>query len=248
MLALLAAAKANPEDDTPRLVLADWLEENGAPALAARAQFLRLQCQSRRTAEERVRQAHLFERFAPEWLGPLYRLVRSWTSRRGLLHLEGRADVLLAPHLEVAVEAFAWVEGLTIEGVGDDRAARLAQAPWLAHVSLLHLPPGRVGDAGATALAASPYVSGLRTLILRGHAIRDAGAAALVGSSHLTSLSALSLAWNEVGEAGARALAASPQLGRLRVLNLEGNPLGAGVAALKAVGVRRPLLWIHFRA
>ena len=40
--ALLAAICANPDDDTPRLAFADWLEENGEPE---RAEFVRLQCE-----------------------------------------------------------------------------------------------------------------------------------------------------------------------------------------------------------
>ena len=40
--ALMFAVCENPDDDTPRLVLADWLEENGEPE---RAQFIRLQIQ-----------------------------------------------------------------------------------------------------------------------------------------------------------------------------------------------------------
>jgi len=37
----IAAIAVAPEDDTPRLVFADWLEENGQPA---RAELIRLQC------------------------------------------------------------------------------------------------------------------------------------------------------------------------------------------------------------
>jgi uncharacterized protein (TIGR02996 family) len=40
--ALLAAIEANPADDLPRLVYADWLEEHGQ---AVRAEFIRLQCE-----------------------------------------------------------------------------------------------------------------------------------------------------------------------------------------------------------
>jgi uncharacterized protein (TIGR02996 family) len=39
--ALLRAVCENPDDDTPRLVFADWLDENGEPE---RAEFIRLQC------------------------------------------------------------------------------------------------------------------------------------------------------------------------------------------------------------
>jgi uncharacterized protein (TIGR02996 family) len=42
---LLAAIRAEPDDDTPRLVLADWLDEHGD---SARAEFIRVQCELRR--------------------------------------------------------------------------------------------------------------------------------------------------------------------------------------------------------
>ncbi|MBM3981374.1 MAG: TIGR02996 domain-containing protein [Planctomycetes bacterium] len=40
--ALLAAILANPDEDTPRLMYADWLDEHGDPA---RAEFVRVQCE-----------------------------------------------------------------------------------------------------------------------------------------------------------------------------------------------------------
>jgi uncharacterized protein (TIGR02996 family) len=40
--ALRAAILASPEDDAPRLVYADWLDENGEPE---RAEFVRVQCE-----------------------------------------------------------------------------------------------------------------------------------------------------------------------------------------------------------
>jgi uncharacterized protein (TIGR02996 family) len=43
--ALLAAVRANPEEDTPRLMFADWLDEQGDEASATRAEFIRLQCE-----------------------------------------------------------------------------------------------------------------------------------------------------------------------------------------------------------
>lgn len=42
--AFLADIVAHPGDDTPRLVYADWLEEQGDPASLARAEFIRVQC------------------------------------------------------------------------------------------------------------------------------------------------------------------------------------------------------------
>src|SRR4051812_916255 len=48
-----AAIRANPDDDTPRLVYADWLQENGDPA---RAEFIRLQCEIARLPDDRKTQ------------------------------------------------------------------------------------------------------------------------------------------------------------------------------------------------
>jgi len=41
LLSFLEAAWHTPEDNTPRLVLADWLEDQGD---GVRAEFIRLQC------------------------------------------------------------------------------------------------------------------------------------------------------------------------------------------------------------
>src|SRR5262249_34905741 len=68
-----------PDDDTPRLVLADWLEENGEPE---RAEFIRIQCQllgahARRigSAEERPISLHrsqaILEANRDRWLAEL---------------------------------------------------------------------------------------------------------------------------------------------------------------------------------
>src|SRR5262249_38310630 len=55
---LLAAIRAAPEDDLPRLAYADWLDENGDEAGQARARLVRLQCEAaqldRAEAEEGV--------------------------------------------------------------------------------------------------------------------------------------------------------------------------------------------------
>ena len=42
--ALLLAVCDSPDDDAPRLVFADWLDENGHDVERAWAEFIRLQC------------------------------------------------------------------------------------------------------------------------------------------------------------------------------------------------------------
>jgi uncharacterized protein (TIGR02996 family) len=58
---LLATVLARPEDQTPWLILSDWLEEQGDPANLARAELLRLQTQ-RTTMKQGVQRGKLDKR------------------------------------------------------------------------------------------------------------------------------------------------------------------------------------------
>lgn len=70
--ALLRAVFANPEDDTPRLVFADYLEEAGQ---ADRAALIRVQCEKARTASNSRRGREL-ENEETRLLGRLRPLIR----------------------------------------------------------------------------------------------------------------------------------------------------------------------------
>lgn len=84
LLALLAGCRAAPADDAPRLVLADWLDENadsaGIPAedARARAQLIRVQvelarptCDTGHLTQLRAAEARLLGANAARWLGDL---------------------------------------------------------------------------------------------------------------------------------------------------------------------------------
>jgi len=79
--ALLHAVLEAPEDDTPRLVLADYLEESGHPAWAARAAYIRLQIEEARLPWDHPRRA--------EWYPAMVRLKQ---------HFQDEWDVALAHH------------------------------------------------------------------------------------------------------------------------------------------------------
>jgi uncharacterized protein (TIGR02996 family) len=68
--ALLAAIRAAPDDDAPRLVYADWLDEHGQPE---RAEFIRVQCElaRRKSPALRRREAELLVRHHDAFAGPL---------------------------------------------------------------------------------------------------------------------------------------------------------------------------------
>ena len=87
--ALLAEIIDRPEEDAPRLVYADWLDDQGEPDRAA---FIRASVELARLdlADERrpAREAEALRLLLPRkkgWAGPLRRLVRGWEFSRGLV-------------------------------------------------------------------------------------------------------------------------------------------------------------------
>src|SRR3954447_5606631 len=64
----LAAITARPDDDLPRLIFADWLDEHGH---ADRAEFIRLQCAAVQSPPTRRRAAELEAAHRDEWLAEL---------------------------------------------------------------------------------------------------------------------------------------------------------------------------------
>jgi uncharacterized protein (TIGR02996 family) len=80
---------ADPADDLPRLVYADWLDENNDPA---RAEFIRVQCELAKLPEDDPRRSgledrehELLEEHEPAWLGESGRWLRAWEFRRGFV-------------------------------------------------------------------------------------------------------------------------------------------------------------------
>src|SRR5260370_3542865 len=84
--AFLADVIENPDDDTPRLVFADWLEEQGDAASAGRAEFIRLQIERARQTPYQPgqkydlppRESQLLDKHGKAWLRAWR---RRWTSR-----------------------------------------------------------------------------------------------------------------------------------------------------------------------
>src|SRR4051812_11027873 len=88
-VARMAAAIANPHEDTPRLALAGWLDKNGDND---RARFIRVQYEienfppvgakaSKAKKEERA----LMGKFGAAWANPIGKLVDSFRFRRGFV-------------------------------------------------------------------------------------------------------------------------------------------------------------------
>src|SRR4051794_33971209 len=104
--ALLAAIRESPDDDTLRLVLADWYDDHGQ---AERAEFIRLHLTVARSDEGDVRRAAWLARLhrlhaahGAGWAG-YNRLDRSgwhgWRWGRGLVESVTLSDVAILPTL-----------------------------------------------------------------------------------------------------------------------------------------------------
>ena len=97
----LAAIRAAPDDDAPRLVYADWLLERGDP----RGEFIILQC-GPRTEESKKRETELLELHQTQWLGPVAYVTRTQVWERGFL---------------VAAELTRRERGVVAPAIGDER-------------------------------------------------------------------------------------------------------------------------------
>jgi uncharacterized protein (TIGR02996 family) len=217
--AFLAAIQDAPDDDTLKLVYADWLDEHGDEEGRGRAELIRLQCELERLPpkdrkrpglEKQIRR--VLRTHGKHWTKPLRdaKLGKDWSFRRG------------------------FVDGVTMSATGFVNVAE----------QIFRLAPtirsGRFPDASneVNALADCPHLARLRELDLRrmcvcGYCAIDRELRKLAASPHVSNLTLLRLAEDRVDDELASHVAASRHLGRLLTLDLSDNRIGAdGVRAL----------------
>ncbi len=215
--AFLRDILANPDDDAPRLIFADWLEEQGDANSVARAEFIRIQCAlaaghvPQQQREELVRrEQQILDEWDEEWVRPIRRFVKNWEFHRGFIDYVSMFEDRFFAH-----------------------AGRLFRHAPIQHLSLrVRMNPRSYPTVDAplniAALADNKYLRRLRSLDLSENRLESRHLQALVVSKHLTRLTELDLSLNRIGDGGIRALAGSPLLGRLERLDLSGNDVGAG--------------------
>jgi uncharacterized protein (TIGR02996 family) len=246
----LRAIGADRDDDTPRLVFADWLDEHGQPE---RAEFIRVQCALARLPDGDPRRRPLAAREQALWPhrdpdpeGAVRRAGNiAW--RRGFPDAVHSADPFsLSVNLAFLVEVAPTIHCLSLNVSGRRAPGQSLRADLGALAACEHLQRmdqliasfgPQVSPAGCLPpLLQSPHLGNLRLLkvvVAPGcHGIGDAGVDALA-SAQLDALRQLALNGAGVSLRGAEVLAASPVVSRLTVLDLGDNPFGdAGAAAL----------------
>lgn len=202
--AFLRAICDRPDDDDPRLVYADWLDERGDP----RGEFIRLQIELARLLPDHPHRPPLERRQAE--------LRRAHDSR-------WRAELPELPGLVWG----SFSRGFVGSVVAHSTAAFLSQAPALfAAAPMQRLRVFGLDTAALDAAFSATALRRLRELELGGNLLRDFGAQALAECPHLGNITALELHRCEIGDLGAQALANTRGLPRLTRLGLAHNDLG----------------------
>lgn len=236
---LLAGIAAHPHDDTPRLVYADWLEENGQPL---RAEFIRVQCAVKHleelpAAQQRPhvhlwrRNQELLDHHRRDLLGPLGDDLSYFDAvfdRGFLAELTITADLFLKH--AAAVRAFKPLPRIRIHQVCEEEFRPLLSCAELALVETLNVAPhiaesDRIGESGAGAIAQCPRLNRLEVLEMEGCDIHDEGLLAIAHTQKLPSLIELDVSVNQITNHGVIMFVESPLWPRLRRLVLGGNPL-----------------------
>jgi uncharacterized protein (TIGR02996 family) len=252
--ALYRAILAQPDEDTPRLVYADWLQENGEPE---RAEFIRAQCRLARAnewddgyIEDRLRVDRLLREHEAEWLTLLDGARRhnygGQPFSRGFMSQASVSTDFIpedARHrfanypIDVAEFFFheqfdltQQIARLTFDAYPNLRTIRL---------DVDHMDAGEMKFAACHTLAGAECRSGLTRLEISGNPTLQ-GLDSIVTSPHLHQLKALSVRGDGVGDDHARLLAERMELPALRELVLGHSALTP--AGGEALGKAK---WLH---
>jgi uncharacterized protein (TIGR02996 family) len=208
--ALLAAILAAPDDDTPRLVYADWLDEHDQPE---RAEFIRVQIALAHgsTLALRAREKVLLALYKAEWLAPL---KTAGEPLHGTAHGQfrrGFVEIVWMTALEFVIQAEALFARIPVRELRATKTLSvgfraLLRCPLLARLTGLDFSDRLFGDRDVWELASSTNVGALRILRLRGCRITDTGALRLAQVKFDCPLRELDVSHNPITTVGLDAL------------------------------------------
>jgi uncharacterized protein (TIGR02996 family) len=204
--ALLKAVCDNPDDDTPRLVFADWLQEHGDED---RAEFIRLQIElaalpeGKKKQKAQAREKELLDAHRDEWTEPLEEFEGSRTAdyyefRRGFVEAIGSDGEIMVEEGERVFE-LAPIRELVL--ADEEEYGALAKCEWLLRLHTLDLKgSGLSAHFDPAPLIRSKYLANLKSLCLAGEDdnghLDEVGLRALAGTRYLTKLERLDISHN----------------------------------------------------
>lgn len=236
--AFLSDICANPEDDAPRLVFADWLAENGEEE---RGSFIRLQVQAAALPDDDPRRLVMEEqaeelenRHGKAWTAELPELPGVTWGRfhRGFVASAGVKSAKALAEQGEAMHAAAPVRELRVWTVGRKQAKALAACPALSRLDSLSIRCNEIGPQAVETILRSPHLGPLRSLSLAKTALFAEGAEMLVRMESLRSLRHLDVSSNGLDGYDIDRILGSPHLAGLESLETAYNRLDEGLAAL----------------
>jgi uncharacterized protein (TIGR02996 family) len=232
--AFLRDIAERPADDAPRLIYADWLEEHGGAAEAARAAFIRAQCRlaqmplqnpARPALEDEC--STLLAQHGQEWAAPVRDIAERWEYCRGFIERIETGDGKFGSHAE------ALMKQLPLRAVAlrlrDGNSQALADCLQLERLETLEIRDQHLRDNTLQPLLASPHLKRLTALNLSGNSIEGPAIQALLQANLVARLRRLDLSDNyTLGDRGTRMLVNSEQAAGLEVLRLGRTNLTPG--------------------
>ncbi|MBM3979323.1 MAG: TIGR02996 domain-containing protein [Planctomycetes bacterium] len=220
---LFAAILAAPDEDTPRLMYADWLMDNGDPA---RGNFVRLQVEAakqepfgpdaRKLAAEAER---AYQSRGADWEAELRGRVADWHYARGFVE-RVRVDAATFPDRAADLFAAAPVRALDlVRTTGYAELDPFFAVPQLAHVTRLDLSHLTFAPYEVDPLPACPHLANLTDLSVRGQFVMPQWLGALLDGPHLPALEGLDV--GDLSHLGPVLSDTFPQLDHRRVRRLD---------------------------
>jgi uncharacterized protein (TIGR02996 family) len=238
--ALLQASKDAPDDDTPRYILADWLDDHGQPD---RAEFVRLSvrlaAKEIALADEAVTRARLHElysRHATEWLGELQDKLFGVVFRRGLLEMRSSLHPLCLLPAYAAGHVLPWLESLVFEYGQQKSIGDLLAVEALRHFTSLDVTDVWLTATWLERLVNSPRVAHLRRLRIAPTEGQKAIGVALANATQLAGLRVLDVA-EGMGDGSLVALAQAPWFAGLSTLAIR---YGSGIRKTAPAWAKSP--------
>jgi uncharacterized protein (TIGR02996 family) len=170
----LQALLAEPDDDTLRLAMADWLDENDEPA---RAEFIRVQIELARGVLDRarrcqleLRQRDLLVAHDKQWVAPLAEVLGlrkgewgGWVFRRGFVEYFNLPAAVINK-FGGKLAKLTPVRELFLRPCTSGNVVALCQKPWLRSVTHLYLEGVRLTTPASLALLNCPHLKNLRVI------------------------------------------------------------------------------------
>ncbi len=200
--ALMAAIVAAPDDDAPRLVLADWLEQQGETAAA---EFLRIGCALAQVPQD-----------GPRWFALKSRQLNLLAHHPELrtAGIEPRRGITWHPPTRGLVEGLTAQSLSALERMAEDLFARMP---------IRHIELPKLSRQGMVRLLRHAWLARLSGLDLGGSRLGDDAMVPLWSSREDFAPKVLGLDRNELTRVSIERLAAWPGLGGLRFLALGHN-------------------------